>query len=166
MINKYISLLIILTLLLSTNYAFSQTHPEHEIIIEESKGGYFELVTSIINSHSFNEDEVNTANELHALYWFNHRLGGGLSLTSKLHEGELLYDTAIIGSWSIAKWLTFNVGTNFSWAGEHRDFGVSLYAELEFNIYIIDQIHVGPVIGMLGGSEDEFTHGFHIGFEF
>ncbi len=155
-----------LSLLFFANYAFSQTHTEHKAETKDHNEGYFEVIASIVNANSFKEDEANIGNELHLTYWFNRRLGGGLSLTTKLHEEELLYDTAIIGSWSIAKWITANVGPNFSWASEHRDFGVSAYVEVEINFFVIDQIHIGPVLGMLGGSENEFTHGFHLGFEF
>ncbi|MEN0003001.1 MAG: hypothetical protein AAF798_02615 [Bacteroidota bacterium] len=158
-------IILILCVTVGTNPIFSQTHNAvgHT---EPTNEGYFEVIASIINANAFDGEGGNVGNEFHLTYWFNHQLGTGVSLTTKLHEGELLYDTAIIGSWSIAKWITFNAGPNFSWAGEHREFGVSAYAEVEINFFVIDQIHIGPVVGILAGSEDEFTHGFHLGFEF
>ncbi|MEM6397807.1 MAG: hypothetical protein AAF741_15770 [Bacteroidota bacterium] len=144
----------------------AQAHDNHETPLEQHSRGYFEVIASIINSNSLEEDEGNVGNEFHLTYWFNGKLGTGLSLTTKLAEDELLYDTSIIGSWSIAKSITFNAGPNFSWAGEHREFGVSAYAEAEINFFVIDQIHIGPILGVLAGDENEFTHGFHLGFEF
>ena len=157
-----------LCLVLLANYTFAQSHEVHEISTKQHNGnkGYFEVITSIINASSLETDEGNVGNEFHLTYWFNHRLGSGVSITTKLEEGGLLYDTAIIGSWSPAKWLTTNLGPNFSWANEHREFGVSAYAEIEINFFVIDQIHIGPIIGTLVGSESELTHGFHFGFEF
>mgnify|MGYP001803696840 CR=1 FL=1 len=163
-INK--KFIIKLLIVLIANYTFAQTHTVNEASTKHHNEGYFEVIASIINTNSFEEDEGNVGNELHLTYWFNHKLGSGLSLTTKLDEDELLYDTAIIGSWSIAKWITANAGPNFSWASEHREFGVSAYLEVEINFFVIDQIHIGPVVGILAGSENEFTHGFHLGFEF
>lgn len=158
------SVTICLCLLVATESALAQSHMDTPS--EQHGDGYFEVVASIINANSFAGEEGNVGNEFHFTYWFNHRFASGLSLTTKLQEGGLLYDTAIIGSWSPVKWLTTNAGPNFSWANDHRDFGVSLYLEAEFNLFVIDQIHIGPVIGMLAGDEEEWTHGFHLGFEF
>lgn len=133
---------------------------------EQHSKGYFEIITSIINAYSLEEDEGSVGNEFHLTYWFNDQFGSGLSITTKLIEDGLLYDTAIIGSWSPLKWVTANVGPNFSWANKHREFSLSAYLEIEINFFVIDQIHIGPVLGGLIGEEKELTHGFHFGFEF
>ncbi|MEL6141965.1 MAG: hypothetical protein AAFU67_10140 [Bacteroidota bacterium] len=158
-----------LCLLLLANYNFAQTHEVHELSTEQhgNNEGYFEVIASIINVISLEGDEGNIGNEFHLTYWFNHQLGSGVSITTKLEEDDgLLYDTALIGSWSPLKWMTANLGLNFSWANEHREFAISAYAEIEINFFVIDQIHIGPIIGTLIGSESELTHGFHLGFEF
>lgn len=155
-------------LLLFSNFSFSQSHETQQNHATKNKHnqGFFEVIASIINANSIEEDEGSIGNEFHLTYWFNHRFGSGLSVTTKVQEDGLLYDTAIIGSWSPAKWLTTNLGPNFSWANEHREFGISAYAEVEINFFVIEEIHIGPVIGALVGDENEFTHGFHLGFEF
>ncbi|MEM8565416.1 MAG: hypothetical protein AAGF85_03085 [Bacteroidota bacterium] len=157
-----------LCFLLLGNYTFAQAHGVHESSTQQhdDNKGYFEVIASIINVISLEGGEGSIGNEFHLTYWFNHQFGSGVSLTTKLEEEGLLYDTALIGSWSPLKWMTANLGPNFSWAGEHREFAISAYAEIEINFFVIDQIHIGPIIGTLIGSESELTHGFHLGFEF
>lgn len=152
-------------LLLPIEYIMAQSQDSHEHFPQQNEG-YFEVIGSIINSHSLEENEGTIGNELHITYWVNRQLGAGVSLTTKLHEEDLWYDTAVIGSWSPVKWVTTNLGPNFSWEAKGRDFAVSAYFEVEINIFIIDQIHIGPVLGTLAGEESELTHGFHLGFEF
>ncbi|MEL7248342.1 MAG: hypothetical protein AAFO03_07980 [Bacteroidota bacterium] len=163
---KQVTLCLCLTATLNSTFAQSHSDAVTEHQSEQHSEGYFEVIASIINANSLDADEGSVGNEFHLTYWFNHRFASGVSITTKLEEEGLLYDTAIIGSWSPAKWMTTNVGPNFSWANPHREFGVSLYLEVEINFFVINEIHIGPVIGMLAGSENEWTHGFHLGFEF
>ncbi|MEM9887365.1 MAG: hypothetical protein AAF849_15835, partial [Bacteroidota bacterium] len=73
------------------NYAFTQSHTmaEGEAPAEEQSNGYFEIITSIINAYSFEEDEGNVGNEFHLSYWLQHGLGIGLSITTKLQQEGL-----------------------------------------------------------------------------
>ncbi|MEM8900008.1 MAG: hypothetical protein AAGC85_17970, partial [Bacteroidota bacterium] len=100
--------------LLATQCMIGQSQDAHEHSTQQNEG-YFEVIGSIINSHALEESEGTIGNELHLTYWFNSHLGAGVSLTTKLHKEDLWYDTAIIGSWSPVKWLTTNLGPNFSW---------------------------------------------------
>ncbi|MEM6633416.1 MAG: hypothetical protein AAF694_27330 [Bacteroidota bacterium] len=148
----------------ATKHSLAQAHATQEQRPEHSEK-YVEIITSIINAHSLEENEGSIGNELHVTYWFQKGLGAGISLTAKVKETKLLYDIALIGSWSPAKWITTNIGPNLSWEGRERDFGVSAYIEVEINLHVVDKIHIGPVVGTLLGQESELTHGFHLGFE-
>lgn len=150
--------------IMATKHSLAQVHAPQKQQPEQIEK-YIEVITSIINAHSLEENEGSIGNELHLTYWFRKGLGAGLSLTAKVRETELIYDIALIGSWSPVKWLTTNLGPNLSWEGNERDFGVSAYLEVEINLHVIDKIHIGPVIGTLVGHESELTHGFHLGFE-
>ena len=138
---------------------------EHDAL-ENSEDLRWEAIVSGIYSYSFEEEETVFGNEFHLTYWITHKWGTGLSYTLKYEDDEILHDIAVLGSWNPVKWMTCNTGPNFEFEGEHRDFGVSFYFELEFNIRLTHWFHFGPIAGTLLGGNSEISTGMHIGFEF
>ncbi len=146
----------------------SAQHTEHQEEDHHHKKdhGIYELITSGIFAYHFAHQEGAIGTEVHFTYWFDHTYGSGLSYTAKFEEEETVHDIAVLGSWNPTRWVTLNVGPNFSLPGDHRDFALSGYAESEFNIRPTDWFHFGPIIGTILGRASELSAGFHLGFEF
>jgi len=158
-------IIICLWLLTSSMFLHSQSDEKHKEQIE-SENPVLEFISSGIYVTSFKNSENAFGTEFHLTYWFNHKWGGGLSYTAKFEEEETLSDVALLGSWNPASWITINLGPNFGFSGEHRDFEVSAYTEVEVNIRPKEWIHFGPVIGTVIGRNSEIAFGVHLGFEF
>lgn len=163
--TKMIKRIIFFLLFMSSILLHSQTEEIHDEE-SESDNPVLEIIISGIFASSFEHQETTFGTEFHITYWFNHEWGGGISYTLKYEDEETLNDIALLGSWNPTKWITLNVGPNFGFSGEHRDFEVSGYAEAEFNIRPRKWIHFGPLIGAVLGANSEYTLGMHLGFEF
>lgn len=142
----------------------SGQHQEHHAHKKEK--GIYEIITSGIYAYSFAHEEWVPGTEVHFTYWFDHSYGTGLSYTAKFDQDETLHDIALLASWNPTRWITLNVGPNFSIPSDHRDFLFSAYTEAEFNIRPTEWFHFGPVLGAILGKESELAGGFHLGFEF
>ena len=154
---------LLLFFVVGLNQIFAQ-HEEHHG--DEKDRGIYEIITSGIYAYSFEHQEGTGGTEVHFTYWFNHTYGSGLSYTTKFEHDETLHDIALLGSWNPKRWVTLNVGPNFSLKADHREFSLSAYAESEINIRPNEWFHFGPILGTILGNESELTSGFHIGFEF
>ena len=163
--NQLFKTVVLTALILSCSLIlFSQNEKEHQAA--EKEGIVYEIITSGIYAYSFDNEEGTTGFELHFTAWLTHKWGTGLSYTAKLEEHETLHDIALLASMNPSRWLTINVGPNFGFSGEHRDFEVSMYGETELNIRPKEWFHFGPVIGFIVGKNSEVTTGIHLGFEF
>lgn len=160
--KKYFVLIVLMFFSLSM-YAQHQENIEEE---EEEEKPVIEIITSGIYSSSLKDDESAYGTEIHLTYWYTKEWGGGLSYTAKFEEEETLHDIALLGSWNVTRWMTLNVGPNFSLSGEERDFEVSGYAEAEGNFRLSEWFHFGPVTGIILGENSEIILGMHLGFEF
>lgn len=157
-------------LILTTAFLFSTLlygqHEGRNSEGHEKEGPVLEIITSGIHAFSLKDDESSYGTEIHLTYWATHEWGGGLSYTAKFEEEETLHDIALLGSWNVTRWMTLNVGPNFGFSGEERDFEVSAYAEAEGNIRLSEWFHFGPVTGVILGENSEIIVGMHLGFEF
>ena len=132
----------------------------------EKEKGIYEIIASGIYAYSFEHEEGIGGTELHFTYWFTHKWGAGLSYTAKFAAEETLNDIALLGSVNPTRWITLNGGLNFALPGDHREFGLGLYAETEINIRLTETFHLGPILGVVLSEASEGTMGFHVGFEF
>jgi len=146
----------------------------HESAIEEGENARWEIVLSGLTFFEKEEgipDEYTRTfgTELHITYWLSHRwaLGGSYTLKS---TGENMYgsELAIIGSFKPQKWLTINAGPDFALPDSSPESELELFAylEAEFNFFIKENFHLGPVVGGLVANKTEVFAGLHLGFEF
>lgn len=134
---------------------------------EEEHGGVYEVIISGIRAFEPETKEGAFGTEVHFTYWFNHTWGTGLSYTLRYSHEILKNDLALLGSWNATKWLTLNVGPNFSLPNDEQDHIVpGLYLESEVNIRPTPWFHFGPVLGSVYSEHLELSAGVHIGFEF
>ena len=105
--------------------------------------------------------------ELHLTYWFSHSWALGGSYTIQFaRNGEVGSELALIGSYKPARWITINAGPSVGLPDSHSETELSGYLESEFNVFLGQKLHLGPVVGGLVGKHSELFGGVHIGYEF